>query len=241
MQRLEGYLSGRDGKSRRQWKEIIRAGRVTCNGTIVQNPAQQIKPDCDCICIDGRPLHTPQRTVIMLHKPAGYLTATHDRTEKTVMELLPPPYNTMSLRPAGRLDKQTEGLLLLTNDGALLHHLISPRHEIEKIYYAEHTGTATSADIAAFSAGLILRDGTQCKPAQLTPLGPGRSEVRLREGKYHQVRRMLAARGMPVTYLRRIAEGGLTLGQLPCGAIRVLTEAEVDALESRQDDEPFSS
>lgn len=241
MQRLEGFLSGQCGLSRKQWKERIRAGRVTCNGAPVLDPARQIDPARDTICIDGEALTSPQQVVLLLHKPAGYLTATQDRQDKTVMDLLPPAYAALGLRPVGRLDKQTEGLLLLTNDGALLHRLISPRYAVAKRYYAEHDGTATESDVAAFAAGLTLRDGTRCRPAALRPLGPGRSEVILQEGKYHQVRRMLAARGMPVTYLRRDAEGGLTLQGLPCGAVRPLTEPEIAALESRQDDETFSS
>ena len=126
MQRLEGFLSGQCGLSRKQWKERIRAGRVTCNGAPVLDPARQIDPARDAICIDGEALTCPQRVVLLLHKPAGYLTATQDRQDKTVMDLLPPAYATLGLRPVGRLDKQTEGLLLLTNDGALLHRLISP-------------------------------------------------------------------------------------------------------------------
>ena len=231
MQRLEGFLSGQCGLSRKQWKERIRAGRVTYNGAPVLDPARQIDPARDTICIDGEALTCPQRVVLLLHKPAGYLTATQDRQDKTVMDLLPPAYAALGLRPVGRLDKQTEGLL----------RLISPRYAVAKRYYAEHDGTATESDVAAFAAGLTLRDGTRCRPAALRPLGPGRSEVILQEGKYHQVRRMLAARGMPVTYLRRDAEGGLTLQGLPRGAVRPLTEPEIAALESRQDDETFSS
>ena len=131
----------------------------------------------------------------------------------------------------GRLDKETEGLLLFTNDGALLHRLIAPKKRVEKEYYARHEGQATPEDVAAFEKGLTLADGTVCLPAVLMPLGPGESLVTVVEGKYHQVRRMLASRGMRVTYLERRREGGLTLGALPRGTVRELTDEELGELE----------
>ena len=169
--------------------------------------------------------------VIMLNKPAGYVTATVDAADRTVMELLPPQYRNKGLKPVGRLDKQTEGLLLLTNDGDLLHRLISPKKEVSKVYYARHAGTAGKDDIAAFSAGLTLRDGTVCLPAVLEPLAQGQSRITVCEGKYHQVRRMMASRGMPVEYLERQAEGSIVLGDLPRGEVRKLSETEIVLLE----------
>jgi 16S rRNA pseudouridine516 synthase len=172
-----------------------------------------------------------RRIVLMLNKPAGFVTATEDKNDRTVMELLPPEIRAQDVKPVGRLDKATEGLLLFTNDGDLLHRLISPKKEVPKIYYARHEGTATESDVAAFSAGLTLGDGTVCLPARLKPLGAGESLVTVCEGKYHQVRRMMASRGMPVLYLERRQEGPLTLGDLPRGQIRLLTEAEILLLE----------
>lgn len=169
--------------------------------------------------------------VVMLNKPAGFVTATEDPVERTVMELLPPDMKHLDLKPVGRLDKATEGLLLLTNDGDLLHRLISPKKEVPKIYYARHEGTANEADVGAFAAGLTLRDGTVCRPARLEPLGPGESLITVCEGKYHQVRRMMASRGMTVTYLERRQEGMLTLGDLPRGQVRILSEMEIMSLE----------
>ena len=167
----------------------------------------------------------------MLNKPEGFVTATEDATERTVMELLPERYRHFDLKPVGRLDKATEGLLLFTNDGDLLHRLISPKKEVPKIYYAHHEGTATEEDVAAFTAGLILKDGTRCLPAKLEPLGAGESLITVCEGKYHQVRRMMASRGMHVLYLERRQEGSLTLGDLPRGQCRLLTDAEIAAIE----------
>ena len=131
----------------------------------------------------------------------------------------------------GRLDKATEGLLLFTNDGDLLHRLISPKKQVPKVYYARHEGTAGEEDVAAFAEGLILRDGTVCLSAKLQPIGPGESLVTVFEGKYHQVRRMMASRGMTVLYLERRQEGSLSLGNLPRGAVVELTDGQIAALE----------
>jgi 16S rRNA pseudouridine516 synthase len=169
--------------------------------------------------------------VLMMNKPAGLVTATEDPVERTVMELLPQAYRQMELKPVGRLDKATEGLLLFTNDGDLLHRLISPKKEVPRVYYARHEGEAGEADVKAFEAGLILRDGTVCLSAKLAPLGPGESLVTVCEGKYHQVRRMMASRNMTVTYLERREEGPLELKDLPRGAVRELTEEEIRLLE----------
>ena len=168
--------------------------------------------------------------LILLHKPAGYLTAADDPKAKTVMDLVPEAYRKLGVMPVGRLDKDTEGLLLLTNDGDLAHRILSPRHGVWKRYYAEHEGTAGPADVRAFEAGLVLADGLHCLPAKLAPLGPGRSAVEVQEGKYHQVRRMLASRGLPVTYLRREAEGRLPLGDLPLGQTKELNIVEAEQL-----------
>ncbi len=235
MQRLDKFLSEAGVASRKALREIIRAGRVSVNGAVVRSAEQKIDEQRDCITLDGARIGGRRRIVLMLHKPAGYVTSTEDPRDPTVMELL--PEGARDVVPVGRLDKETEGLLLFTNDGALAHHLLSPRHGIEKTYYAEHEGSATPEDVAAFAAGCVLRDGTVCRPAVLEPQGPGCSLVRVREGKYHQVRRMLASRGMPVRYLRRIAEGGVLLGDLALGITRELTASEIAKLESVDFDE----
>ena len=151
------------------------------------------------------------------------------------MELLPQQLRAMDLKPVGRLDKATEGLLLFTNDGALLHRLISPKKEVPKVYYARHEGTAGEEDVKAFAEGLVLRDGTACLPAKLEPIKEGESLITVCEGKYHQVRRMMASRGMTVTYLERRREGTLELGDLPRGQTRELTDEEIKALENDSD------
>ena len=228
MERLDKFLCASTGYTRSQIKTVLKAGRVTVDGVCVKDGS--VKIGGQQVCLDGETLGAVGTVVVMLNKPAGYVTATEDRNEKTVMELLPQDRKHLDLKPVGRLDKATEGLLLFTNDGELLHRLISPKKQVPKVYYARHEGTATQDDVQAFVQGITLADGTGCLPAELVPIGPGESMVTVREGKYHQVRRMLASRGMPVTYLERREEGGLTLGELPRGQVRQLTREEIDSL-----------
>ena len=230
MERLDKFLCDSGAGTRSQVKAMLKAGRVTVDGRVEKDNGRKIDPQTQVITLDGEVLGGKRRMVILLNKPAGFVTATEDPVEKTVMELLPPEMKHLDLKPVGRLDKATEGLLLFTNDGDLLHRLISPKKEVPKIYYVRHEGTAGPEDVEAFAAGLTLRDGTVCLPAKLEPLGPGESLVTVCEGKYHQVRRMMASRGMHVTYLERREEGGLTLGNLPRGQVRELTEEELTLL-----------
>ena len=231
MERLDKFLCDSGVGTRSQVKAILKSGRVTVDGKPEKDPGKKIDPNTQTITFDGEVLGGMRRAVVMLNKPAGFVTATEDPVEKTVMELLPPELKHLDLKPVGRLDKATEGLLLFTNDGDLLHRLISPKKEVPKIYYARHEGQADAGDVEAFAAGLPLRDGTVCLPAKLRPLGPGESLVTVCEGKYHQVRRMMASRDMTVLYLERRQEGNLTLGNLPRGSVRELTAEEVAGLE----------
>lgn len=231
MERLDKYLCDSGAGTRSQVKAMLKAGRVTVDGRVEKDNGKKIDPAKQVVTLDGEVLGGKRRTVVMLNKPAGFVTATEDAVEKTVMELLPEAMKHLDLKPVGRLDKATEGLLLFTNDGDLLHRLISPKKEVPKIYYARHEGEAAREDVEAFAAGLTLRDGTVCLPAKLEPLGPGESLITVCEGKYHQVRRMMASRDMTVLYLERRQEGNLTLGDLPRGQIRELTEEEIRTLE----------
>lgn len=230
MERLDKFLCDCGAGTRSQVKNILKNGRVSVDGKPERDGGRKIDPDTQSVHLDGELVNRRGRVVVMLNKPAGYVTATEDKNEKTVMELLPAEYGHLELKPVGRLDKATEGLLLFTNDGDLLHRLISPKKEVPKLYYAKHEGTATENDVKAFAEGITLGDGTKCLPAILQPLGPGESLVTVCEGKYHQVRRMLASRQMPVTYLERRQEGDLTLGDLPRGQTRELTDTEISAL-----------
>lgn len=231
MERLDKFLCDSGAGTRSQVKAILKAGRVTVDGKVEKDNSRKIDPETQIITLDGEVLGGKRRMVIMLNKPAGYVTATEDPVEKTVMELIPAEMKYLELKPVGRLDKATEGLLLFTNDGDLLHRLISPKKEVPKVYYARHEGQAMQEDVDAFAAGLTLRDGTVCLPAKLKPIGAGESLVTVCEGKYHQVRRMMASRNMTVTYLERRQEGSLTLGDLPRGQVRELTEEEIAGLD----------
>lgn len=230
MERLDKFLVGCGVGSRSQVKDILKAGRVTVDGAVERDNSRKIDPQTQQVCLDGDALSGQRMMVVMMNKPAGFVTATEDKNERTVMELLPPEMLAQDLKPVGRLDKQTEGLLLFTNDGDLLHRLISPKKEVLKVYYARHEGQAGEEDVAAFSQGLLLRDGTLCRGAKLEPLGPGESRITVCEGKYHQVRRMMASRKMTVTYLERQQEGPLSLGELSRGSVRELTEEEMALL-----------
>ena len=232
MDRLDKFLCDSGAGSRSQVKELLKTGRVTVDGKPEKDGSRKIDAGTHTVCLDGQRLGGSWRAVVMLNKPMGYVTATEDKLDRTVMELLPRELAHLDVKPVGRLDKATEGLLLFTNDGDLLHRLISPKKEVPKVYYARHEGQGSGEDVLAFAQGLSLRDGTVCLPAKLEPLGPGESLITICEGKYHQVRRMMAARGMTVTYLERRAEGSLTLGDLPRGQARELTAEEIASLEA---------
>ncbi|HIY32873.1 MAG TPA: rRNA pseudouridine synthase [Candidatus Evtepia faecavium] len=228
MERLDKLLAATGRWSRREAKALVKAGRVRVAGVLPQGPEDKITPGTP-VTVDGRLVDTESFTYLMLHKPAGVVSATEDAREKTVLDLIPPDLRRRGLFPVGRLDKDTEGLLLLTNDGALSHQLLSPARHVEKVYYVEVEGQLDQADQAAFRRGIILADGTVCCPAGLTVLEEAsHGLVAIKEGKYHQVRRMLAARGKPVTYIKRLSMGPITLDpDLPPGAWRPLTRAEL--------------
>lgn len=234
MERIDKLLSGTGRWSRRQVKELVRQGQVRLNGVLVSSAEDKADPASAVFTVAGEPVSLRRFTYVLLHKPAGVLTATEDRHQPTVLELLPAELRRIDLAPVGRLDKDTEGLLLLTNDGELAHRLLSPRYHVDKRYFARVGGDLTEDDAAAFAAGMTLPDGLVCLPAGLELLPEPRTcIVTLREGKFHQVKRMLAARGAQVLYLKRLSMGPLMLeASLPPGAHRFLTEGEVDALYS---------
>lgn len=231
MERLDKIISATGKKSRREVREMVRQGRVLVDGKPAPAADMKVDPQTAVILLDGEPLGYEKFTYVMLHKPAGVLTATEDRRQETVLDLLPPELRRRALSPVGRLDKDTEGLLLLTNDGQLAHRLLSPKSHVDKVYYARVDGALEPGDIAAFAAGMTLGDGLECLPAGLEILSPAEALVTLREGKFHQVKRMLAARGKPVLYLKRLSMGQLRLDPaLAPGAWRMLTEEERSAL-----------
>ena len=221
--RLDRLLSEMGVASRGELRDIIRRGRVRVDGTVVTAPEHRVDAGTNEISLDGEVLRWQRFRYFMMNKPAGVLSVTEDRKQPTVLDLLPPELKRLGLFPVGRLDKDTEGLLLLTNDGDFSHRVISPKSCVEKRYRAEVEGVPDEGDVRAFKEGIVLADGTRCLPAKLEITGESVCCVTVMEGKYHQVKRMLAARGKPVTKLRRLSVGRLELGDsLEPGGLREL-------------------
>ena len=231
MERLDKLLAGTGKWSRREVKALVRQGLVRVNGRLAASAEDKLDPAATVVTVAGETISLCRFTYVMLHKPAGVLTATEDRKQPTVLDLLPPELRRIGLAPVGRLDKDTEGLLLLTNDGELAHRLLSPKYHVDKRYLARVDGELSATDAEAFARGMTLGDGLECLPAGLEVLPDRVCIVTLREGKFHQVKRMLAARGAPVLYLKRLSMGPLTLDDsLAAGAYRLLRAEEISAL-----------
>ena len=230
MERLDKRLANTGKWSRREARGLIRGGRVTVGGAPCRVPDQKVT-ETDQIAVDGEALAPAGPVYLMLHKPAGVVSSTDEPGAETVLDLLGEEYRNIGLFPAGRLDKDTEGLLLLTNDGPLAHRLLAPKSHVDKVYYVEVDGVLDEADAEAIRAGVTLADGYECLPAELELLSGNTARITLHEGKYHQVKRMLASRGKPVTYLKRVRFGPLELDEtLPKGGWRALTGEELEAL-----------
>lgn len=217
--------------TRAETKQLVASGRVTVNGVL----AERHSMDCgaaDEIAVDGKVIATAEPVYLMLHKPAGFVTATSDETEQTVMDLLPDAYRELALFPVGRLDKESEGLLLLTNDGNFCTRVIEPEHHVPKTYYIE-VGRPFAADTEArFAEGIVFPNGTVCRPGVIEISADRMSAlVTVTEGKTHQVRRMAAACGSKVRYLKRVSIGKLTMEDgLQKGQCRELTEEELNLI-----------
>lgn len=226
--RLDKFICDQGLGGRKEVRQIIKAGRVRLNGVTASAPDMKFDPESALVELDGSVLGYAKFRYYMMDKPTGVLTATRDGRQKTVLDLVTPEMRRMGLFPVGRLDKDTSGLLLLTNDGNFAHRVISPKSEVEKLYYAKVDGSPDADDCLAFERGIVLADGTRCLPAKLELLGASDCIVRVMEGKYHQVKRMLAARGKPVLELRRLAVGGLELDPaLGPGGFRELTNEDL--------------
>ncbi len=234
MDRIDKLLASTGRWSRREAAELIRGGRVTADGAVVLGREEKF-PSTVQLQVDGEPVLAEKYTYLMLHKPDGLVSATEDPREKTVLSLLPGYLQRIGLFPSGRLDKDTVGLLLLTNDGALAHALLSPKRHVDKTYLVRVEGELDGEDERAFREGVILADGYECLPAGLERLGTGEALVTLREGKYHQIKRMCAARGKRVVFLKRLTFGPLVLDEaLSPGQWRPLTEREIEDLRRCQ-------
>jgi len=237
MERLDKLLASTGVWSRKEVKDLVRQGRVRADGVPVKKPEEKFDPAMTCLEVDGQLVDCAPFVYVMMDKPEGLLSATEDRNQKTVLDLLPEHLRRRGLFPVGRLDKDTTGLLLLTDDGALAHELLSPKKHVDKVYLAWVDGKIDNSDVKALAAGMVLGDGLHCLPAGLEPLeDSSHCLVTLREGKYHQVKRMLAARGKPVLTLRRLSMGPLCLDEsLGAGGWRLLTPEEMKMLRRSVD------
>ena len=237
MERLDKVLSNLGYGTRKEIKQVVKKGFVTVNDEKVKDSGLQIDPEKDTIVINGEKVEYKKYIYLMMNKPAGVISATYDKRDETVIDLLYMEDQVFEPFPVGRLDKDTVGLLLLTNDGDLNHKLISPKYHVDKVYYAKIDKAVDEKDIEAFKNGITLDDGYKCKEGKLEIISSSNegSEVMvtIQEGKYHQVKRMFEALGKTVVYLKRTEFGGLSLDQeLEEGEYRELTEDELALLKS---------
>lgn len=230
--RLDKFLSVTATATRSEAGKAARAGQITVNGMPVKKADVQIDPECDAVCYCGTPVCYKQYHYVLLNKPDGYVSATEDGRDPTVLELLPPQYTAFGLFPCGRLDKHTLGLMLLTDNGDVAHRLLSPRRHVTKRYAFRCKFPLTKEECERFREGLVLEDGYETKPADIELNADAHSGIiTLVEGKYHQIKRMLEALHNQITYLERISFGPLTLpADLPRGAWRELTAEEEQAI-----------
>lgn len=233
--RLDKILTHAGCGSRKEVQKMIKAKKVTVDGKVIAKPESNVNPSECSICLNGKPVDYQEFYYYILNKPGGYISATEDPHEPTVIDLLAEEDRNKELFPVGRLDKDTEGLLLLTNDGKLAHDLLSPKKHVDKTYYAKVKGEMVAEDIEIFAQGMTLENGTVYKPGKLEIISSGEfSEVyvTIKEGKFHQVKKMVQFVGKEVVYLQRIQMGELKLPQdLALGEYRQLTEEELSCLQ----------
>ncbi|NLZ35105.1 MAG: rRNA pseudouridine synthase [Clostridiales bacterium] len=236
MERLDKILSNLGYGTRKEIKQVVRKGFVEVNGEIVKDSGMQVNPEEDKISINGEEIYYRKYIYLMMNKPAGIVSATFDNKDETVIDLLEIDHQVFNPFPVGRLDKDTVGLLFLTNDGELNHRLISPKWKVDKVYYAKINARVTDKDVKRFKEGITLDDGYVCKEAILEILSTSDEEsevkITIQEGKFHQVKRMFEAVNKKVTYLKRIEFGTIKLDEdLEEGEYRELTEEEIAILK----------
>lgn len=236
--RLDKYLVHVGFGSRSEAQKMIKGKKVKVDGVVINKPEFNLLPSEAVVEVKGEKMVYQPFYHFLLNKPAGYITATEDARDETVLDLLRPEDQNKGVAPAGRLDKDTEGLLVLTSDGKLIHELLAPKKHVDKVYYAKVAGQMVPEDIEAFAAGIEMRDGTKYAPGRLEILKSGETSeilVTIHEGKFHQVKRMVQAVGKEVVYLKRIKMGGLSLPEdLPLGEYRLLTPEELELLKENE-------
>lgn len=233
MERLDKFITSRGSMSRKEVQKLIKSGAVTVSGEVCRQIDRKVG-ESDSVCVNGQAVGAEKYIYIMMNKPAGVVSATEDKREKTVLDILPEELKRPRLFPAGRLDKDTEGLLIITNDGDFAHRMLSPKKHVEKQYIAELDGEITEETVRKFEDGIVLSDGTKCMPAKLkNGLNSDKNVgvVTIFEGKFHQVKRMFAACGLKVVHLQRISIGNLYLdSKLPIGSCKSLTNLEINQI-----------
>lgn len=229
-QRFDKIISSQFNISRKDARIGIRKGKGTVDGVVIKDPSAQVLPDAD-ISYGGQALEYKEHIYILMNKPKGVLSASTDKNKKTVVDLVPPELKRNNLFPVGRLDKDTTGLLVITDDGEFAHNAISPKKDVLKTYVATLDGAVTQEMVEKFSQGVVLADGTVCKKAFLKPLGDNKAEIKISEGKYHQIKRMFGTVNLGVNELRRTGFGTLTLPEdLSEGECKELETWEIKAM-----------
>ena len=236
MDRIDKIIASQGKYSRSEVKKLVKSGRVTLDGRVLRSGDEKADPDVNVIAIDGKAIGYKKHLYIMLNKPQGVVSATDDRDHETVMDLVKGDYPKRNLFPAGRLDGDTVGFVLITDDGDFAHKILSPKNHIMKTYHATLQRELTQEDIDAFRNGIELRDGTLCLEAEVTPIDSDvpMAQVKICEGKYHQVKRMFAALGNKVLYLKRVKMGELSLDEsLKEGQCREITPEELKLIKQK--------
>jgi 16S rRNA pseudouridine516 synthase len=236
--RIDKWLSNTGFGSRKEVKQLLKSGAVTLNGTVIKDPKTQANPDKDHVVVHGEEVIYKEFIYLMMNKPQGVISATEDSRHETVIDLLELEDQGFEPFPVGRLDKDTEGLLILTNDGQLAHSLLSPKKHVPKTYFAKINGSIPENTYEKFKEGIVLEDGYQTQPAKLKIVQDAMDEseiyLTITEGKFHQVKRMFEAVDRKVTFLQRVQMGNLKLDEtLPLGTYRELTEEELSLLSER--------
>ena len=232
MMRLDKLLANKAYGSRKEVHQLLKDQRVTINGEITTKKDIHVDIESDVITVDGQVVNTKQQYYVKFHKPKGYVTAVEDANHPVVMDLLPPEYIKMGVVPVGRLDKDTEGLLLLTNDGVWGHSIINGNKHVSKVYYVEYDGELTEEGIQRIKEGIVLGDGTHCKPALIDVVSSQSLHITIEEGKYHQVKRMIGAAGGTVTYLKRLTIGHIDLSGIEeVGSAMELTVEQIEGFK----------
>lgn len=231
--RLDKMLSSCGLGTRKEVKELIRKKHITINGNVITNDDYKVDENKDIVLVDNQPITYQKYIYIMLHKPAGVVSATFDPKEKTVIDLVP-EYAYFDLFPFGRLDKDTEGLLILSNDGQLAHNLLSNKKHVSKKYYVEIEGLLNNEDIEIFKKGMTIDNNEKCLPAKIEIISNNTCFLTITEGKFHQAKRMFEKVNKPVKYLKRVEFGNLKLDEnLEKGEYRLLTEKEIEKLQRK--------